>query len=94
MFFFFLFFFGGGGRGGGGAGLFLISTFNTFAAKPLKKPISRCQACFIDLIIIYLFYHLPINCFFKISAYYVSLERDFIAEYSARNLIKLLPLNC
>ena len=36
-----------------------------------------------------------INCFFffNISTCYISLERDFIAEYSAINLIKLLPLN-
>ena len=36
-------------------------SINTFVAKPLKKPISQCQACFIDLIIIYLYYYLPIN---------------------------------
>ena len=71
----------------------LLIFINTFAAKPLKKPISQCQACFIDLIIIYLFYYLPINYFFKISACYISLERDFIAEYYAINLIKLLSLN-
>ena len=52
--------------------------FNTFDAKPHKKPISQCQAYFIDLIIIYLFYYLPINYLLKISACYISLERDFI----------------
>ena len=57
--------------------------FNTFAAKPLKKPISQCEACFIDLIIIYLFYYLPYYYILKISACSISLERDFIAEYSA-----------
>ena len=65
---------------------------NTFAAMPLKKSISQCQACFIDLIIIDLFYYLPINYFLKIFTYYIPLERDFIAEYSAVNLIRLLPL--
>ena len=68
-------------------------SFNTFTAKPLKKPISQCQACFMDIFIISLFYCLPINYFLKISACYISLERDFIAEYSTVSLIKLLPLN-
>ena len=30
-------------------------------APPLKNPMFECQTCFIDLIIIYLFYYLPIN---------------------------------
>ena len=70
--------------------------FNTITAKSLKKPISQCQACSIDLFIIDLFYYLPINYFLKISAryIYISLESDFIAEYSTISLIKLLPLNC
>ena len=73
------------------AGLGLSCLLNTFAAKPLKK--SQCQACFIYLIIIYLFYYLHIITFLNKSAYYISLERDFIIGYSAVNLIKLLPLN-
>ena len=56
-----------------------------------KKPISQCQACFIDLIIfIHSIMYLLINLK-KISACYISLGRDFIAEYSAINLIRLLP---
>ena len=41
----------------------------------------------------YLFYYLQLNYFLNISAYYIPLERDFISEYSAINLIKLLPLS-
>ena len=68
-------------------------SFNTFAAKPLNNAISSCQACFIDLIIIFLFYYLSVNKFLKISPCYISLERYFSAEYSAINRINLLPLN-
>ena len=74
--------------------MFMGPSFNTFAANPLKNPISQCQECFIALIIIDLFYYLPIHYLLKISKLYISLESDFIAEYSAINLIKLLPLNC
>ena len=66
---------------------------NTCAAKPLKKPISQCQACFIDWFIISFFKYLPINYFLKISACYISLERIFIAEYSDTSIIKLFSLN-
>ena len=55
--------------------------FNSFAAKPLKKPISQYQAGFIDLIIIDLFYYLP--NFLKTSAH-ISLER----EYSSLNILR------
>ena len=68
--------------------------FNTFAAKPLKqKTISQCQACLIDLNLLIYNYYLHVNYFLKMSACYISLERDFIAEYSATNHIMLLPLN-
>ena len=50
------------------------------------------QACFIDLIITDLFYYLNVNQFLKISACYISLERDFIAEYSAINLYHVTSL--
>ena len=65
--------------------------FNTFTAKPLKTPISQCQACFIDWVIIHLFYHLSINNYLKDSKCYASLERDFIAAYSAINLSSYFP---
>ena len=63
---------------------------NTFTAKPLRNQYLSAKHV---LLIIYQFYYLPINYFLKISACYISLERDFIAEYSAISLIKLLPLN-
>ena len=61
-----------------------------FTAKPLKNQYLSAKHV---LFIIYQFYYLPINYFLKISACYISLERDFIAEYSAISLTKLLPLN-
>ena len=46
-----------------------------FFLTPLNKPIAQCQACFIDLIIIYLFY---------LFTYYKLIFKDFRMLYIIR----------
>ena len=63
----------------------VVVDVNIFAAKPLKKTISQCQACFIRLIIIYLFYHLPIAMSARFGCYtYELFFKDFHMLYIIR----------